>query len=447
MVILVNGRKEVDTQTGWLSATRRRAMKRHMQLLLLIVALGLLPGIVDHRLYLDRMGLVEDDASTKTAEAKLEALYPAATTDDAKSVQAQNSSPLVSADEAISDVVPDIISSNPEVPGSGAPVISSPGTSSANSSVFSGGSFSTAQVSGRNSSSRRSSGSSFNGGGGSFGGSASGGSSVPAPGIPEIAAIEPGPSPLPDSEPEPVVEPIPDPAPVSDPEKEDPPLEEPVVNNQDPENPPSEDPIKRDSTERDTTEENSEPVIGAGLPTVETFTDPNDRPVNFFEGDTFLSLFLLEIGGTLVDGQEPDVNQINTALDGDTTEFDQINVFGEARIGEGATIIVRVDELFMPEAGDFFDIITGDQVIANLALLEFQFPELDGFDFEFDIVSGIDRITGTIREALRLTLIASDFTLFVEGSNGDSFILVPEPATWLLFVLGILLIVRLRRQA
>ena len=133
----------------------------------------------------------------------------------------------------------------------------------------------------------------------------------------------------------------------------------------------------------------------------------------------------VELQGVLVDGLSPVVSAVNVGSDPLATQFDQYNIFGHADLLSGLTIDVSLLGSFMPTTGNFFDVITADDLTADLGLLNFLFPSFsDGSTFIPTLVS----FDG--RDALRLTLVSG----------------VPEPSTLALFLLAAFALVYGRRR-
>jgi len=70
----------------------------------------------------------------------------------------------------------------------------------------------------------------------------------------------------------------------------------------------------------------------------------------------------------------PDIDIINVGTDAATTEFNQINVFVQANLHDSLTIDVSLLDAFNPLAGSFFDVFTADDLLLDLAMLNFTFP-------------------------------------------------------------------------
>jgi len=139
--------------------------------------------------------------------------------------------------------------------------------------------------------------------------------------------------------------------------------------------------------------------------------------INFMDDSVFDGLIELELGGMLVDGIFPDIGIINVGTDPATTQFDQINVFGQATLHDSLTIDVSLLGAFDPVVNSFFDVFTADDLLLDLAMLNFIFPTFDDGLRSFE--ASIFTYGG--RESLRLT---------VEP--------IPEPSTWLLFAIGVI---------
>ena len=136
----------------------------------------------------------------------------------------------------------------------------------------------------------------------------------------------------------------------------------------------------------------------------------------------------LEIGGELVDGASQNANQINSGTVVATTDYDQINVYGNAELFAGTTINVSLINGYAPTPSSFFDVLTADLLTANLGSISFVGPA--GFTMSSQIVTLNDPGLGP-RDALRLNFSA-----------------IPEPSTALLFASAIgFTLCRRRRKA
>ena len=131
-----------------------------------------------------------------------------------------------------------------------------------------------------------------------------------------------------------------------------------------------------------------------------------------FSGD-ILSDFLLDGSWNI---------QIRDLLDYDSVfVYDDPNTpsaEGFARIADGSRILT--DLWFDAQIGDFFDILVADLLDVNLSDLSISDPFADQRFFGTSIVDYFDPVLGREREALRLEVI------------------VPEPQTALMFILGLL---------
>ena len=161
---------------------------------------------------------------------------------------------------------------------------------------------------------------------------------------------------------------------------------------------------------------------------------PGNSPgVETFSGDQiFDNLFFIELAGT-VSVTEYDVVDVDgnaSFIDGDDADaFTSIFEVVLIALNEG-------DEVFAPSAGDFFDIFIADSILTGYDGLEFIFPELDNDLFFLPTLAVNDSV-------IRL-LVNSEEQL---SNPSNELARIPEPATWLLFLLGMLLIYRLRRKA
>ncbi len=176
-------------------------------------------------------------------------------------------------------------------------------------------------------------------------------------------------------------------------------------------------------------------------PSNPTRTRGGPAEVGIFEFDTAGQLFTsgiemqFDLAGTTVNGAAPNLLQVNTGLDADLISFgidyDQINVFDSLKMQDNPLIDVSLIDGFTPQVGDFFDILTADelQLVGNI---DFSFPVLNGLTFDHDVINLFDSSRGTNRDVLRLTWGAAA---------------VPEPgSTVLIAALGSIFLVLFRRR-
>ena len=142
--------------------------------------------------------------------------------------------------------------------------------------------------------------------------------------------------------------------------------------------------------------------------------------LNFGNSTVISGTVQAELASALVDGIIADANRVNTGTDPTMMGFDQINVFDMLTLDD-VTIDVSFLDAYAPRAGDFFDIITADQLD-----LEGDLIIRSGYRFDVASLTLFDGVTGGQRDVLRLTAVA-----------------VPEPGSWLAgLTLGLLLVSR-----
>ena len=127
--------------------------------------------------------------------------------------------------------------------------------------------------------------------------------------------------------------------------------------------------------------------------------------INFFDELTMGGTFEIELGGTLVDGVSQNTGQTNTGSDPGLIEFDQVNVFDFVNLQDGVILDVSRIGGFNPQVGDFFDVLTGDD-ITLLGSLEIQ-TDSAGLTFSSSVETLFDATTGTDRDVLRLTTVTA----------------------------------------
>ena len=133
------------------------------------------------------------------------------------------------------------------------------------------------------------------------------------------------------------------------------------------------------------------------------------------DGDAVVAgIFDLGIRGRLVGGAQQDSTLINSGSDVFGIEFDQVNVFGTVTLEGGSVFDLTFDNREQFQAGDFFDILTGDTIVADQSQLVFN---TDIFQYSTDILTLNDPGLGT-RQTLRFTVIQA----------------VPEPSGTLILI-------------
>ena len=115
-----------------------------------------------------------------------------------------------------------------------------------------------------------------------------------------------------------------------------------------------------------------------------------------------------------------------------SSRFDRIISDGDVSLGVDSILKIGIFDGFLPNIGDFFDILIGDTITdLGVELDESVLPP--GFEFSFDI-DNFD----TNSQALRLTLI--------DRPESQLFTGVPEPGTLALFGAGLAGLGWLRRR-
>ena len=135
----------------------------------------------------------------------------------------------------------------------------------------------------------------------------------------------------------------------------------------------------------------------------------------------------IDLGGTLIGGSLPLIGQINRPGLNGSTQFDQINALSGALSIDGLQMSVALADGFTPAPGDFFDVITADQIVLAQAP-DLQFPTVTGIAFEAAVLTLPDPEAGSSRDVLRVTA-------------------TPEPASAGLLLLGAAALLRRRRRA
>ena len=160
--------------------------------------------------------------------------------------------------------------------------------------------------------------------------------------------------------------------------------------------------------------------------------------LNFGGDASFAGTIAVEIAGVQVDSGVPNAAIVNTATDPATTQFDQINTFGQATLAAGLNIDVSLLGGFDPLVDSFFDVMTADSFLGDLSLINLILPTLTGDRvFETALVTLFDPSQGKDRQALRLS-VASTLPPPTTG--------VPEPDTLPLLGAALFALAALRRR-
>ena len=138
--------------------------------------------------------------------------------------------------------------------------------------------------------------------------------------------------------------------------------------------------------------------------------------------------FDVELMGNLVEGAAQDINLVNTGMDDSLIGFDQVNVFDTLTLADGVTIDVSRLNSYLPQVGDFYDIVTADeiQMLGSLNLL----TDSPGLTFSTEVLNLFDTTTGTNRDVLRLTTLTA----------------VPEPGSASVIGLSLVIATLVRRR-
>lgn len=134
-----------------------------------------------------------------------------------------------------------------------------------------------------------------------------------------------------------------------------------------------------------------------------------------------------ELGGALVDGMMQDAMLVNRGTDFGSTQFDQVNIFGDAVL-DGSLDLEFING-FVASGGDFFDVLSADSLTLGS---NFMINGPAGFNFDYSVESLNDVGSGSLRSVLRF----------------HSFSAVPEPSGLLvLAIAGAALAARRRRKS
>jgi hypothetical protein len=149
-------------------------------------------------------------------------------------------------------------------------------------------------------------------------------------------------------------------------------------------------------------------ILDAG--TILSPSNGSNTSIGIFDFDNDASVmsanhvqFQIQLAGPLVNGAAPSVSLVNTGTNPDSSqiEYDQCNVFSEFHMQDGLIQVSLVDG-FVPQPGDFFDILTADTLVVT-GNPTFDFPKLNGLTFTGDLLSLFDATTGTHRDVFRIT--------------------------------------------
>lgn len=135
----------------------------------------------------------------------------------------------------------------------------------------------------------------------------------------------------------------------------------------------------------------------------------------------------VELGGNQVDGLAQVVTQVNSGSNFGLTDFDQLNIYGNAAIASGSTIQLSLINSFSAGPNDFFDILSADSLSVDLNTIVIVAPP--SYSASAQVLTLNDPGLG-LRDVLRVSVTA-----------------VPEPSTTAAMLLGLAAVgVRSRRK-
>ena len=150
--------------------------------------------------------------------------------------------------------------------------------------------------------------------------------------------------------------------------------------------------------------------------------------LDFNDGVNMAGTFDVELVHNLVEGIAQNVAEVNTGTDDSLIGFDQVNVFDTLTLADGVAIDVSRLNGYVPQIGDFFDIVTADEieVLGSINVV----TDSPGLTFSTEVLNLFDSTTGTNRDVLRLTTLTA----------------VPEPGSIALIGLSLAMASLVRRR-
>ena len=127
--------------------------------------------------------------------------------------------------------------------------------------------------------------------------------------------------------------------------------------------------------------------------------------INFLDDLAMAGTFAIELEGNLVEGLAQNIGQVNTGSDPGLIGFDQVNVYDTVTLADGTIFELERIGGYNPNVGDFFDVLTGDDIIM-LGSISVQ-TDSPGLVFATSIENLFDATTGTNRDVLRFTTVSS----------------------------------------
>ena len=141
--------------------------------------------------------------------------------------------------------------------------------------------------------------------------------------------------------------------------------------------------------------------------------------------------------GNTGDPRDPDPNIVNVfrdisfGLKQANLEYDQLNVFDTLTLEGETRLLIELLGGFTPEEGDFFDLLTADQINLNGSLI-LDAPVINDLTFGYEILTLFDPGAGFDRQVVRVSY---------------GFQAVPEPTSlWLLGSLSAAFLIPRRRR-